>query len=470
MPRLRSKSLELLPEPVAAVSALGPAPYRPFPAELLPAALGKFVREQARAMGCDAAHYALPALAAAASVIGASRVLRLGPGWEEPCVVWSAVVVDARTRSSTAVRKAVWPLVRIQRQRAQEYRYDLAQYPRRLREYERSRPVIDVGQSLYREPPQPPVLERRICCDTAVEALVQILRDNPRGTLVYRDELDGWLLTLARPRGRNAGRDRAGWPELYQAGVLSVERGPGEARHAFVPRAAASLTGTLGTRALARALASDAAGAGITARLLLAMPPPLRPAAAAEGGSDLGAVTEYHDLLVALRRGVRFAGETPDLEPGTPELSPEAQAARAVCDATERRETGDERLAAALAELEGYAARFALIHHVVERVSRCEDDLVPVGRDSVEAGAAVARWFADETRRIYTVVLESAREYEGRRLAELIRQRGGCISVRELMRRHGYRYRDAATAEAALGELVDRGLARWVVEGAENGR
>jgi hypothetical protein len=59
-------------------------------------------------------------------------------------------------------------------------------------------------------------------------------------------------------------------------------------------------------------------------------------------------------------------------------------------------------LAAAFSKLEGYAARFALLHHDVSRVARGQDELVPVERESVEAGVTLCRWFSTEARCIYS--------------------------------------------------------------------
>ena len=64
-------------------------------------------------------------------------------------------------------------------------------------------------------------------------------------------------------------------------------------------------------------------------------------------------------------------------------------------------------LAAAFSKLEGFTARFAMLHHVVERVARAEDDVVPVEPASVQAGVTLCLWFANEARRIYATLSES---------------------------------------------------------------
>ncbi len=93
---------------------------------------------------------------------------------------------------------------------------------------------------------------------------------------------------------------------------------------------------------------------------------------------------------------------------------------------------------------------------------RGETDLCPVGAESVTAGVILARWFAQESRRVYAVLSESEEQRDIRRLVEFIRSRGDKITVRELQRANGRKFPDAAAAEAALESLVQAGLGRWV--------
>src|SRR5947209_6304657 len=62
------------------------ATYQPFPIDALPAPIGAYVLQGTEALGCDHAYVALPCLAAAASAIGNSRVIRLKRGWTEPSI------------------------------------------------------------------------------------------------------------------------------------------------------------------------------------------------------------------------------------------------------------------------------------------------------------------------------------------------------------------------------------------------
>src|SRR5262249_37434894 len=118
-------------------------------------------------------------------------------------------------------------------------------------------------------------------------------------------------------------------------------------------------------------------------------------------------------------------------------------------------------LAAAFSKLEAYAARFALLHHVVTHVYLESDDLREVGSRSVEAGITLCRWFAHEIRRIYATLSESTEECDARRLVEYITSRGGGITARELQRSNNRKYPTVAPAEEALNGLVQASLGTW---------
>jgi hypothetical protein len=458
MGRDAPKYLELLSTPDE--GALTPAgqPYQPFPVELLPPVIGDFVHKGAVALGCDPACLALPALAVIASAIGNTRTLRLKDGWDEPSVIWSAVVGDSGPPISTAYRKAIASLLLMQKCFLQEFRARSAFYQKDLLA-RRAIALRTEEQALDQsEPPPRPVFQRDVCRETDIHALAAILEENPRGTLVTRDELDGWLLPFTRLKGKHISRDRASWLDMHLAGPLFVNRGTAKRGHHFVPRAAVSVTGSLQPQVLARALTPDAPAAGLAALFLLAMPPQL-PMAWSETVIDLEVERAYNGIIGGLL-ALDFDTSEGTKLPRVLSLSPEAKAAwiafydAQACDAAAEASSPSSKL-------EGYAARLTLLHHVVSRLGERQSDLVPIDRDSVEAGVALCRWFATEKRRIHAILFESAEEHSARCLAEIIRTRGGRISVRGLMRANARRYPDAETAEAALESLVESGLGRW---------
>ena len=109
-------------------------------------------------------------------------------------------------------------------------------------------------------------------------------------------------------------------------------------------------------------------------------------------------------------------------------------------------------------QLEGYAARLALVLHLSrwaagERVDPAVCDLT-----SIEHGITLARWFANEARRIQTLLCETPDQIERRRLIEWLDRRGGQASARDLCRSNGRTYPTMEAAEAALQRLAEEGV------------
>jgi hypothetical protein len=209
-------------------------------------------------------------------------------------------------------------------------------------------------------------------------------------------------------------------------------------------------------------MAGDYIESGGAGRLLMAMPP--RPAKKwTELEIDPDAERQYHELLDSLYR-LGFDGEG---EPNVLKLSSEAKAAWVAWydDWAREQASVEGELAAAFSKLEEAAARFALVHHVVKHAGQGRSDLCQVEVESVEAGVKLARWFAQESRRIYAVLAESPDQRDIRQLVDFIRTRGGKMRVRDLQRANGRKYPDSMTAETALDSLAQAGLGRWLEPG-----
>jgi len=434
-------------------------PFRPFPVDALPEPIRSFVIEGAAALGCDPSYIALPLLAALAAAVGNSR--RIGPkrGWSEPSVLWTVVVGWSGTLKSPAIDLAVSFLKRRQiatllahEIKAAEYQIAKTRYDADLADWKKRR------EGPLPQAPVEPVVPRLFCSDITVEALADRLKDSPRGLLLIRDELAGWLKSFdAYRQGR--GGDDARWLEMHRAGTLVVDRKSGTPL-LYVPYAAVSVTGGIQPEALRNALGIEHFSNGLAARLLLALPPRQR-----KKWSD---AEVRHELLVTIDRVFERLLALALVDGKPVELSFTEQGRAAFINfynehAKEQNDrTGD--LAAAWSKLEGYAARLALIVHLIRVVA---DDgsvasQIEVDEQSVAAGVRLVRWFAYETERVYAVLGDSPATRNRRELVDLIRDRGGEITARALMRA-SQRYRSGADAAVqALEDLVTGGFGGWI--------
>lgn len=120
-------------------------------------------------------------------------------------------------------------------------------------------------------------------------------------------------------------------------------------------------------------------------------------------------------------------------------------------------------LAAAYSKLEGYAARLALVVHLVRSVTEGDRPESPLAVDerSIEAGVRLVEWFCAETRRIYTELGIGQPANPGDDLRALVAAHGGSITARNLQRANRKYRGNAASAKAALDELAAAGVGKW---------
>ena len=386
------KLVEQSPQMPAAGSVIKTAEeidWQPFPVEHLPEPLRSFTVEAAAAIGCDTSMIALPLLAAAAAAIGNAVRIQVRPDWQEPAILWTAVVAESGSSKTPAFRKALQFSDDAQKEAFTAHGIAMAEHDAEVQSFESEmRLWKKKGGGPAPVPPTPPTATTRyVLNDTTVEALIAILSGNPRGVLVAVDELAGWLASFDQYKTGRGGGDCPRWLSMHGAGpVTSDRKGSGTL---YVPSASVCVTGGIQPGPLVRAMTSNAEN-GLLARLLLAQPPRTAKVwtTATVGFATMAAMRSTFAALLA----------DGDHEPIVIGLTPTATEAFVEFYGAHAQEqvAASGALAAMLAKIEAYAARLALIHHVVS---------VGTGSwiepASIEAGVTLARWFAREARRIY---------------------------------------------------------------------
>ncbi len=446
------------PEQSALASLTSIEPYRPFPLEVLPATVRQFIREGAESIGCDPSYIALPLLAGLSAAVGNTRRIRLKGGWTEPCNIWTAVIGESGTHKTPAQRLALNFLqdrqaIEIERYEVlmEDYEVELPEYEKYFKAWQRSK------NSAPPTKPDKPAMRRVMCSDVTVEALAPLLMDNPRGLLLMRDELSGWLGSFNAYKPGSS--DVSHWLEMFQGGPMTVDRKTGDRHTLYVPRAAMNITGGIQPEALRKALGRDHFENGLTARMLMAMPPrrPKRWTDSEVGPATKAAMDGVFSRLLELD----FAsdGEPIDLPLSVDALEVWVEFYNQHA-AEQAMLVGD--LAAAWSKLEAYAARFALLIQLI-RVAEYGPTMAEaqtIDADSVQAGVELARWFGHETQRVYAVLNESSERRDMRKAVEFIQRRGGSVTARELMR-GGPCCKSVDTAMAMLTRLETDGIGKW---------
>jgi putative DNA primase/helicase len=167
-------------------------PVEAFPLDVLPKPLARLVREASMALPCPPDYVAVPILGVMGTAIGTSRVIEVKANWHEGPRLNEAVVGDPGTKKSPAMKLAMKPLFR--QQEADERTYNDA---KSFHEAEMKRHEVDMevwrkdakaGKSAPSTPPSAPdapTMSRSWSSNSTVEALALLLKENPRGILLY---------------------------------------------------------------------------------------------------------------------------------------------------------------------------------------------------------------------------------------------------------------------------------------------
>jgi uncharacterized protein DUF3987 len=209
-------------------AALHPVPA--FDAEtLLPEALRGWIMDEADRMPCPPDFIAAAVLVALGAIIGARCAIKpkARDSWLIVPNLWGGIVGLPAAKKSPAIGSALKPLDRLIGLAMAAYQADMEAFDAENMVFEAKKDAIEArikaaargkdgkGENLdsiagefqahRHEAPEAPVLRRYKSNDTTVEKLGELLRDNPTGLLVLRDELVGLIASWDR-EGREGER------------------------------------------------------------------------------------------------------------------------------------------------------------------------------------------------------------------------------------------------------------------------
>jgi Protein of unknown function (DUF3987)/Bifunctional DNA primase/polymerase, N-terminal len=275
---------EAWPEPA---KLLDQTPTPPFPIEFLPGKLGEFAAQQAFDLQVPRDFIGIPLVITAATAIG--KQFRMAPkaqaNWAERACFWGGIigyVGDGKTPSFNTAFTPIWALQAKFRDQFHEA-FDAYQSKARLarladKQWEKeTKAALAKGQPAPErpaaaEPPEKPVLRQLVTNDATQEKIAELMQENPRGFLLYRDELSGWFRSFNQYR---PGADEQFFLQCHAGGPWLQHRRSGDF---IVPDVYLNICGGFQPDVVAEALARrpGKADSGMAARFsLLVWPDPI---------------------------------------------------------------------------------------------------------------------------------------------------------------------------------------------------
>ncbi|MGZ0168181.1 MAG: DUF3987 domain-containing protein, partial [Planctomycetales bacterium] len=438
--------------------------FEPFPLEVLPDQMRKLVADGAASIGCDVASIALPLLTAYGAAIGNTRRLRLKKGWDVPPIIWSIVVGRSGSGKSPGWKVAIQPTEIMEKGAERRHKGELARWIEECEEYSQEHSSWKKEEKGSPEPQEPerPELERYTVVDTTVEGLVPLLQANPRGLLLSRDELSGWVSSFDRYAKGGGGADASHWLSMFDGTSLRIDRKTGEPRTIFVPTAAINICGGIQPAVLRTSFGSEHRENGLLYRFLVAWPPHN----ARRWSEREISSTTVHAVADSLARlyGLDFEMDSfQQPTPGILTLAPDAKQSfiQFVNEHGEEQQGLPDDLASTWSKLESYAARLAMVLHFAAWAEDAASVSEQLSLSSMEGGIRLARWFGNESRRIHRMLASGEETIIRESLVEWITCRGGEVTVRETQTGNR-RFDTAGDAEEALNDLKEKGYGDWI--------
>ena len=257
----------------------------PFPLVLLPPPWAGWCASEAEQAGAPVDYVALSLLTIAASLIGNARRISPWQGWIEPCILWG-MIVGAPSAGKTPGTKPALALVQpIDHARSEAFLSVLkawreADAKAKLVREVWEKKVKDAVRAGQPGPPMPPdatappkpVCPATVFNDSTPEMLALLARAMPKGLLLYRDELAGWLCDFGRYGGDG---ERQLWLEAYNGAPRRIDR----VKHdepVLIAHFSVAVLGGIQPARFTEAIGQDTDD-GLAARFLFAFPEEVAP-------------------------------------------------------------------------------------------------------------------------------------------------------------------------------------------------
>lgn len=206
-------------------AALGPV----FPINILGPFWSEWCQEVAAGANAPVDYVAASLITVAGALIGNARVIKVG-NWSEPPILWTVLIGNPSSGKSPALDPLLGIIARLEA----------------MLSCETDKIVID---------------------DATVKAMAEIAAKNPKGLLLFRDELSGWWSTFRQHGGEST------WLQAFGARPHTVNRAKDPPIH--IPRLAVSVIG--GSQPdMVRGFIEGKTNGGFASRWLFVSPEPVK--------------------------------------------------------------------------------------------------------------------------------------------------------------------------------------------------
>ena len=421
--------------------------FSPFPVDVFPERLAKYVRNVATAMVCPPDLVGALLLGTLSSAIGTSRVVQIKEGWTEPPVFYGAIVAPPSSKKSPVFKEVLRPVKKKQLALHQVYELARTQYKQELEIWEETEPK-------QRGPkPEKPLPVRNFFSDFTFEALAKLLEQNQKGLLLALDEIAAWVNSMDQYR-KSKGADRDHWLSLWSCSMITVDRSSRE-EPIVIPRPFVSVIGGVQPDRLKIFKGKD--HDGFIDRILFAYPEEMP--------------NEWTDVTVAKMLRQQYQDLYDQLYALEPELTPEgtsqpialgfSPSARndfikvVTINNDDINREGDPFLKSAFSKMEAYFFRFTLL------LQLCHDpNSHQIEEEAVQGAMLLLQYFKDQARKVYATIEGSEVNSKNHRALEALNTHGEPMTLRDCYTKKVAGVKTAGAARKLFDDLEKEGYGK----------
>ena len=374
-------------------------PCRPFPVECIPEPGRKLIRDVAESINVDASFPAAAYLSVCAGLIGANRKVQIKKGWQEPSIIWAAIIGRPSSGKTPAIEAIMRPLITIEKKKLEAFDIEL--------KYSEA-PTINGKKDASQH--TKPICRRIVVSDITVEALCLRLKENPQGLILHRDELGGWISSFNQYKKNGA--DETQFLSIWSGKAVRVDRKTDE-QFLYIGNPNLSIVGGIQPGILLRKLRGEHLDNGLAQRLLYAFPDD-RVRVWTDAVIDDGIIQQVqviYEQLLNLANDNKAENQVVKLSDDAQTIFRDYYNTLAV-----EIDIAKDVTAEALGKLPGYLARIALVLHelknaemglVGSEIAHC------ITAETMNEAVKIVNWFKGESIRVFEYFVDDRNNESG---------------------------------------------------------
>ncbi|MDL2207153.1 DUF3987 domain-containing protein, partial [Desulfovibrio sp. OttesenSCG-928-M16] len=381
-------------EPEQESRILPPPP--PVPLEAFPAAVAAMLEEASEAFTVPLQIPAACLLGVLSCLVGGTRLISLRPSWKEPGNIWIATVAASGIGKTPCAAAFFNPIKSLEYEAFKSWQDAYTSYENELDFYRKERQKAKRGDTIPDKPIQPKRRQAYID-DATVEALGEVLSENPRGIMWRKDELAGLIADLDKySSSGSGGGTRSRLLSSYDGQEWKTSRASNPTRNLYIPHAYVGIFGGIQPAMLPKVFEAGSAGvdeaSGFLQRFMLIRAEREKPGYWTERYLSHESKNLLASIVAALWAwDIEYDAEGREVEKIVP-VSRQAKAAFVEWFNGIAQEEFLSQNAALLSKLKGQAQRLCLLLHCLDSALTGTDGMQPVTEHTMRRALLLANW------------------------------------------------------------------------------